>query len=190
MSDNRMEPATMDLSCQSSTHQPCSITPSLTAWRQNISNPWTDSGRPPWLWPQSWGTFGWWEFDVLVQGSTNWCASALVKFVPSVARLVCLTLLGSFLTMLCRPFCASLYVCNYNDDFKFYMNEINVYFQIPFQLFPGLAEVGPLLLPGITMWIVPVVGKKGEDLTFYCWYSTWRFLAKTEGPFQTPQERV
>ena len=112
MSDNRMEPATMDLSCQSSTHQPCSIIPNLTAWRQNISNPWTDSGRPPWLWPQSWGTFGWWEFDVLVQGSTNWCASALVKFVPSVARLVCLTLLGSFLTMLCRPFCASLYVCN------------------------------------------------------------------------------
>ena len=156
----------MDLSCQSSTHQPCSIIPTLIACQQNISNPWTDSGRPPSLWPQSWGTFSWWEFDVIVQGSTNWCASGLGKFVPAVARLVCLTLLASFLTVQCKPFCASLDVCKYNDDLKFYMNKIVVYFQIPFKLVPGLAELSVDLLPGITMWNIPVVGNREKNWHF------------------------
>ena len=62
--------------------------------------------------------------------------------------------------MLCKAFCASLYVCNYDDDLKFCKKKINVCCQIPFKLVPGMVEDCPMLLPGITMWNVPVVGNR------------------------------
>jgi len=45
----------------------------------------------------------------IIQRCTKWRAPGLLKFGPAVAYMLCLALPGSFLIMLCAPFCAPQY---------------------------------------------------------------------------------